>query len=86
VSSNSEDAAARRAARSSWPITRHELKADQTDDLSDSTTPAERIAMMKELAETAWRLAGRTLPTYARRDTPGRLFQAGEPRPDDDDL
>jgi hypothetical protein len=49
------------------------------------TTPAERIAMMWPLAEAAWRLAGRSLPTYTRRDTPLRLFPPGTRPPDDDD-
>ncbi|HEX4511572.1 MAG TPA: hypothetical protein VH328_15900 [Burkholderiaceae bacterium] len=85
MGSNSNDAAARRAARASWPITRHDLNSDPADDLSAVTTPAERIAMMKELAETAWRLAGRPLPAYARHEIPGRLFEKGEARPDNDD-
>lgn len=79
------DAAARRAARAGWPIARYELGAEPSDDLSDVTTAAERVAMMAELAEAAWRLAGRPLPSYDRRHMPGRLFRPGEARPDDDD-
>jgi hypothetical protein len=82
---DSDSAAARRAARSNWPITEHRLDGDQTDDLSDCTTAVQRVAMMKELAETAWLLSGRSLPTYARRDIPGRLFERGEVRPENDD-
>jgi hypothetical protein len=41
--------------------------------------------MMAELAEAAWRVAGRPLPSYERRDIPGKLFPPGTPRPDDDD-
>ena len=88
MSSDPNDAAsraARAAARAAWPITRSSLNDEPSDDLSDVTTPAERIAMMAELAETAWRLAGRPLPSYERRNVPGRLFRPGEPRPPDDD-
>jgi len=34
----------RRAARAHWPITRHRLTDEPSDDLSAVTTPAERIA------------------------------------------
>ena len=76
---------ARRAARARWPIVRFRLGEEPSDDLSDVTTPAERIAMMWPLAEAAWRLAGRPLPTYERRNIPSRLFRPGTRPPDDDD-
>jgi hypothetical protein len=79
------ETARRRAARARWPVVRHRLSDEQPDDLSSITTPAERIAMMWELAESAWRLAGRSLPTYDRRDLPGRLFRPGVLRPASDD-
>jgi hypothetical protein len=41
--------------------------------------------MMAELAEAAWKAAGRSLPSYSRGEIPGRLFPPGVPRPDDDD-
>ena len=68
-------AEARRLARSTWPIERHELGDDPSDDLSDVTTPSERIAMMAELAETAWALAGLPLPEYERSAMPGRIIR-----------
>jgi hypothetical protein len=61
------------------------LTDDFGDDLSDVTTAEERIAMMRPLAEEAWRVAGRTLPAYDRKTIPGRLFRSGDPRPDDDE-
>ena len=61
------------------------LGDEPSDDLSESTTAAQRIAMMWHLAESAWRLAGRPLPTYERREIPARLFPPGTPPPDDDD-
>ena len=75
----------RRAARLKWPIARFRLGEEPSDDLSDATTPTERIAMMWFLAETAWKLAGRPWPRYERRSIPARLFRPGTLPPDDDD-
>jgi hypothetical protein len=77
-------AALRRAARARWPVRWFRLGEEPPDDLSDVTTAAERIAMMWELAEEAWRIAGRPVPAYDRRSMPARLFRPGEPPPDDD--
>ena len=85
VSPEPKDAAARRAARAGWPIARYELGSEPSDDLSEVTTAAERVAMMAELAEAAWRLAGRPLPSYDRRHIPSRVFRPGSARPDDDE-
>ena len=65
--------AQRRAARAAWPIARFRLGDESADDISAVTTAAERIAMMWPLAETAWKLAGRPLPTYDRRNMPARV-------------
>ncbi len=75
----------RRAARAHWPIGRFRLGQEPPDDLSETTTPAERIAMMWPLAEKVWRVAGRPLPTYDRTSMPARLYCPGEARRDDDD-
>lgn len=75
----------RRAARSNWPIVRYRLGAEPGDDLSEGTTPAQRIAMMWELAESAWKMAGRPWPTYDRQHIPARFFRPGSPPPDPDD-
>jgi len=85
VKDNSPEAVARRRlARARWPIARFELGREPSDDLSDVTTPAERIAMMRELAESAWALAGRPSPTYDRSSIPTRIFRPGTTPPDDD--
>jgi hypothetical protein len=63
----------RAAARSTWPVRRFRLGEEPGDDLSDSTTPEERLAMMWELAVEAWTLAGREVPDYDRRLAPGRV-------------
>lgn len=75
----------KRAARARWPIARFRLGHEPSDDLSATTTAAERVAMMRVLAEAAWKLAGRPMPTYERRNIPARLFRPGERPPDDDD-
>jgi hypothetical protein len=80
----SDAVALRRAARAQWPVRQFRLGEEPPDDLSDVTTPAERIAMMWELAEEAWRIAGCPVPAYDRRSIPTRLFRPGEPPPDDD--
>jgi hypothetical protein len=85
VPSNPKDVAARAAARASWPIAIHTLGTEPSDDLSDVTTAVERVAMMAELAESAWRLAGRPIPIYDRHNIPWRLFRPGAVRPDEDD-
>ena len=75
----------RRAQRAQWPVTRFTLGDEPPEDLSSVTTPVERVAMMWTLAESAWRLAGRPLPTYDPSNIPARLFRPGTPRPDADD-
>lgn len=70
-----ESAAVRRArARRRWPVRLVSLKSQPADDLSASTSLAERIAMMRPLAEAAWRVAGLPLPRYSRRRIPVRLL------------
>jgi hypothetical protein len=73
----------RRASRAGWPIARFTLGAEPPDDLSATTTAAERIAMMWPLALAAWRLAGRPLPTYPRGQAPVRVRRPGVPPPED---
>jgi len=82
---SSAEVDSRRRGRANWPVAKYRLGEEPTDDLSDVTTPAERVAMMDELAQSAWLAAGRPLPSYARSNMPGRLFRPGTPRPDDDD-
>ena len=85
MADQSEAAAQRRAARAAWPIACFALGDESADDISAVTTAAERIAMMWPLAEAAWKLAGRAMPTYDRQHIPARLFRPGTPRPADDD-
>ena len=82
---DSEDRIRRRAERARWPVARFRLGDEPSDDLSGVTTAAERIAMMWELAESGWTIAGRALPTYDRRHTPALLCPPGTLSADDDD-
>ena len=77
---NSAEEAARRArARASWPGLKTTLaEAPGAEDLSASTTPEQRLAMMWELTLGAWSLTGLPLPDYTRATMPGRLVRPGE--------
>jgi hypothetical protein len=75
----------RRRARAHWPVVRTSLDTESADDLSETTTPAERIGMMWTLAESAWLLAGLRLPTYDRSTIPAVLYRPDAPPPDSDD-
>jgi len=66
---------ARARARAEWPIRKHSLGAEPPDNLADSTTPEERLAMMWELAVRAWNLSGQKMPSYDRQSMPGRIIR-----------
>jgi hypothetical protein len=63
-------AASRADSRKSWPVRKYRLGEEPSDDLSDSTTPEERLEMMWPLALEAWTLAGKPLPDYERSAAP----------------
>jgi hypothetical protein len=65
----------RAAARRSWPLRRYRLGEEPGDDLSATTTPEQRLAMMWELALQAWKLSGRDLPRYSRAAMPGKVVR-----------
>jgi hypothetical protein len=52
------------------PIRKYRLGEEPDDDLSNSTTPEERLAMVWELTARAWALTGQPLPEYDRRAVP----------------
>jgi hypothetical protein len=66
-----------RTDRSTWPVRRHALGAEPSDDLSSTTSAAERIAMMWPLALEAWSLARLPIPTYPRDDPPALFLREG---------
>jgi hypothetical protein len=77
-----DDAFERRAAgRRAWPIRRHELGAEQSDDLRDLTSVNARLDMMWQLAVDAWASTGKSLPSYERSQMPGTIARRsrGEP-------
>ena len=56
--------------RASWPIRVFKLGDEPEDDLSSTTTPQERLAMMWSLAMEVWSLSGKQLPSYSRKEIP----------------
>lgn len=71
-----DDARARRtAARAAWPIRKTSLDAEGSADILVDTTPEERLAMMWELAVTAWTMSGHPMPDYQRSSMPGRVVR-----------
>lgn len=60
----------RAAARRSWPVHKVRPGEEPGEDLSASTTAAERIGMMWRLAQDAWALSGRPIPEYSRAEMP----------------
>jgi hypothetical protein len=68
----------RARARKSWPIVRRSLHDADDENLSDSTTVEERLAMMWPLAVTSWTLAG-GIPDYPRSQTPIRILYRRKP-------
>jgi len=63
----------RRQARQSWPLRRYRIGEEPPESLAETTTPAERLAMVWPLTVLSWRLAGREIPLYRRADAPGRI-------------
>ena len=55
------------------PVRVFRLGEEPPDDLAGTTTAEERLAMLRELTERAWRLSGQPFPTYPRHDVPGRV-------------
>jgi len=79
VGSRSGKGAEERAqGRASWPVRVFRLDEGPGDDLSGSTTPEERLAMMEGLALEAWTLSRRPFPEYRRADAPVRVRALGE--------
>ena len=79
MASDQSAAYERREARASPPIRVFRLGEEPRDDLSDCTTPEERIAMMWPLAVDAWASAGRRLPQYSRDRMPGGIVRTRPP-------
>ena len=79
--SESEERELRRSRRlRSLEIRRYALDREPDEDLSASTTPAQRVGMMWTLARRAWSLMGKDLPDYRREEIPGRLIRGARAR------
>jgi len=70
-----EERAARAAMRRAWPIRAFRLGQEPGEDLSATTTAAERLAMMWPLALDAWASSGRPVPDYPRSRAPIRVLR-----------
>ena len=64
--------------RASWPVRRYALGDEPHGDLSETTSIADRIAMMWPLALEAWALAGVPVPEGRLQDLPSRIRRGGE--------
>ena len=64
--------------RASWPVRRFRLGEEPPDDLSASTSPEERLALVDTLTREAWALTGRPLPDYRREEAPVRLLKLSD--------
>jgi hypothetical protein len=70
-----EREARRRRRQQDLVVRRFELGDEPSDDISDTTTAAERLAMMWPLALRAWSLTGRPFPEYTRSEIPSRIIR-----------
>lgn len=63
----------RRAARASWPVRIYPLGKEPLDRIDPEMSAQERMALVRQLTEQAWALAGREIPSYERAEMPVRL-------------
>jgi hypothetical protein len=75
----------RAEARRSWPVRKYRLGEEPSEDLSATTTAAERLGMMWQLAQDAWAMAGRPIPDYPREQTPISKRRLHDPPADESD-
>jgi hypothetical protein len=78
MSGRSDTVAPASIDRARWPVRVYRLGAEPSDDLSATSTPEERLAMMEPLALEAIALSGLSMPTYRREESPVRLRRLGE--------
>jgi hypothetical protein len=52
--------------------------AEPSEDLSATTSPEQRLAMIEPLSREAFALSGQPLPAYRRADSPVVLRRVGE--------
>ena len=72
----------RRQTRGAWPIRRFRLGDEPNEDLSETTTADERIAMMWPLAMDAFSFAQGMTERSSRDAWPVRVRRLGDPEVD----
>lgn len=60
---------------SKWPVRVFHRGAEPGDDLSGTTTPAERLEMVALLSQRAWELTGKPFPNLPRTEWPVRVVR-----------
>jgi hypothetical protein len=63
------------ARRRDLPARVFRLGEEPRDDLSNVTTPEQRIEMVAELTRRYWELSGRAWPAYTRAEMPVRVIR-----------
>ena len=61
--------------RRNWPVRVYRLGEEPGDDLSATTTPEQRLAMVWELTARMWEITGRPWPSYTRAAMPIRVHR-----------
>jgi len=79
------------AVRRDWPVHVYPLGAEPGDDLSATTSAAERVAMVWALTLEVWELSGRDSAALLSRASAGivdadRRIRSGAPRPVNEDF
>lgn len=77
--SDQTETRARARQRRDWAVRKYALGQEPGDDLSATTTPEERLAMMWPLALEAWTLSGAGVPDYDRREAAVRRLYREAP-------
>ncbi len=65
----------RRNRARDWSVRIRPLAEPEPDDLADSTTAEERLALVWTLSKRMWELTGRPFPAYERSQIPVRVFR-----------
>ena len=65
-----------RRNRTKRPVRVFRLGEGPGDDLSNSTTPSERLEMVWTLPDRMWELTGKPLPSYRRSEMPLRIVRS----------
>jgi len=85
VAQGDQDLVARGASRAHWPVRVYRLGEEPEDDLIETSTPEQRLAMIWELSLDAWTLSGRPFPEYSRAEAPLRVIRTGIRSAQDDE-